>query len=191
MAEVKLGQHVLPLTPVSIPRARRGIARAFDAAGGSFTTLDGSAPTGDVLASLGAAGEHVLYDLLCTVIPGLKARMPLYEFRGFASKDAMEADAYDEDADQAPTSAQVQEALSQAWEVSQLGRWISPLASIVDPTVLRAVVTGVLEDLAKAASSITSQSSSGASVPTSGSPTLAAVSPPNGSTGSSPVAASI
>lgn len=190
MAEVKLGQHVLPLVPVSIPRARRGITRALEAAGGSFGDLQTGMSNGQVVAMLGDAGEHVLYDLLCAVIPGVKQRMPLYEFRGFPSQAAMEADEYDLDGpDLAPSTAEVQDALSAAWEVSQLGKWIAPLSSVVDPTAIRAVVTGVLEDLAKAASSITSQSSNGASVPTNGSLTPERVSPPPGLTVSSPDAA--
>lgn len=187
MTEVTLGQHVLPLTPVSIPRARRGVTRAVDAFGGSFSDLG----NGDVLAKLAGAGERVLYDLLCALIPGLKARMPFYEFAGFPTEAAYDADDFDEDVAEtvAPSSAQVQEALAGAWEVSRIGRLISPVSTVVDPQILRAVVTGLLEDGAKAASTIMSQSSSSESALTNGSSTVAKGSRSNGSTGSSKVAA--
>jgi hypothetical protein len=192
--EVKLGQHVLPLVAVSIPRARRGIQRAVDAGGDTFSNLgtDGKS-SGEMISAIIGMSEPVLYDLLCTFVPGLRSRMPLYEFAGFASAAALAADEYDEDADMAPSTADIQSTLEAVWEVSQIGRLVGPVASRVDPTVVREIVQGILEDGAKIAASLTtSPSSSGASGLTNGSaPTMAPpVSPSPDPIVSSEVAAS-
>lgn len=184
-AEVTLGAHVIALQPVSIPRARRGVIRALDGAGSSLSGWDPSTSVGALFGALGSAGEQVLYDLLSALLPGFKARMPLWEFCGYGSQEAMDREDYDEDQDHAPTSAQIQEALSAAWEVSQLGKWIRPLGGVLDPRTLQAVVTGVVEDAARNISSTMSLSSSGASPSTNGSPTPEKASRPPGSKRSS------
>jgi hypothetical protein len=182
--EITVGKHVLALEPVSLPRAQRGIRRAFEQTqGGSFTGQS----VGQFLTQLTGPA---LYDLLCALIPGLKARMPLWEFSGYKSQDAMDADEYDEDADDAPSSAEVVDALEAAWRVGKLGRWLRPLGQALDTRALQAVVTGLIEDGAKA-SLTTLPSPSSESPLTSGSSTPAKVSRSNGSKRSSQAVASI
>jgi hypothetical protein len=56
------------------------------------------------------------------VDPGFEGRVPRYRFEGFASQEAMDADEYDDEADEwAPTIPEMEAAMQVVVEVNRLG----------------------------------------------------------------------
>lgn len=82
---------------------------------------------------LDLVGDKV-YDLLAIFIPDL---MPKYEFMGYATSEAMEADRYDEEADRSPTQPQIREAIERCLDVNGFD-WIGKVKDFIGSDFLRA-----------------------------------------------------
>lgn len=74
-----------------------------------------------VVETLGAAADTIIYDVLCLLVPSFKNRMPLYEFLGYASEEARQADDYDPDKAVDPTTPQIVAAIKAGIKVNDLG----------------------------------------------------------------------
>lgn len=90
------------------------------------------ADTVDVDRVIGLLGEHT-YAALATLIPTLPEHMPEYKFRGYATRDQMEAGESDPVARrEAPSAPQIRAAFRAGIEVSgfdvggMLGGWLDP-----------------------------------------------------------------
>jgi len=109
-----------------------------------------------------AAGEQA-YALLTALIPNLSKRLPEWEFRGFQSREAMGGE-YDPALDvSSPSIPEIRHAIKIAGEVNGLdilSHLKSGLGTLVDPTVLRSIVTGQLLDVMDSASTISPSSPS-------------------------------
>jgi hypothetical protein len=82
------------------------------------------------------------YGLLRVFIPAL---MPEYEFRGFATEEAMADDAYDEQYDRSPTFAQIVEAFQLGLKVNRLDL-LKNLGKVVNAELMQAYVTKFMVD---------------------------------------------
>ena len=84
----------------------------------------------ELSADMLSYGQGAVYELLSIFIPQLPKRMPEYEFRGYASKEALDADEYDPEQDKSPTVPEVTSALEAVTRVNRfdllkhLGRWV-------------------------------------------------------------------
>lgn len=130
------------------------------------------------------------WELLCILAPALPQRMSEWQFRGYASAEAMDAGDYDEDQDTtSPSIPEIRHAVVTCATVSGLDflTHAKGIFQMVDPTLLRALVSEQLMEIADSASTISRSSlsatgdspstSSGTKAPTSsqseGSPSLA------------------
>lgn len=107
---VTIGDHELLVVPQRHARLRRKL---------SAEDLEG-------IMSSNYASES--YRVLSILIPQLPQKIPLWEWEGYASQEAMDADEYDEESDRSPTTADIINAFETAFMVSGAGR----LGKIVD-----------------------------------------------------------
>ena len=164
-AEVKLGQHTLPVFPQPDPRVwRKLVPQAKEIIG---TTEFGEQPT---LATIVPVVEGRAYELLSLFIPALPEKMPEWEWHGYASREAMErGEDSDEAMDRAPNHAQIVAAAEAVFAVHRwniygaLKAWIDPkvLAPQLNLMLIEALETGKMPGL----ESLKSLSASGASEP--------------------------
>lgn len=166
---VQLGEHTVP---VVAQRWRYLTAKLGDVFSG-FTASGQDVTAGNFAVFLGGAQ----YRALTALIPALAARMPEWEFNGFATLEAAERGEYDPDAGREPTTAQLVAAFEAAWKVSRLDV-LGGLSAIVDPTLLRAQANAFLID------QVETQTQTPVSSPIS--PSTNGTSPSTSSTASSP-----
>jgi hypothetical protein len=83
-------------------------------------------------------GDSV-FDVLATLIPALPKRMSKHEFMGFDTAAAMESGDYDEAQDRSPTFPETVKAFEMIWKVNRFDL-LGKLGTLVDPTLLRAIV---------------------------------------------------
>jgi hypothetical protein len=157
-AEVTLGEHTVPVYAQRHAYLANRLGKFVDSLS-ERTDRFGDADNFFVVL------QDFSYELLCMVIPTLAKRMPEYEFRGFSSREAMEAGDYDEQADKSPTVPEIKQAFAVAARVNGFDA-LGQLRGLVDPKLARAWVTAQLADLASQTSQ-TSPSANGASVSTS------------------------
>lgn len=123
---------------------------------GLGSSLQGMAP-GDILSMAGSEA----YGLVVAVIPTVEKRMSEWEFRGFASREAMEAGDYNPALDMtSPSIPEIKNAIRVGGEVVGLDVFVhlkTALGQFVDPTVLRALVS---EKLMEAVDSVSMTSPS-------------------------------
>jgi hypothetical protein len=118
---------------------------------------------------LDVAGAQA-YALLTALIPNLSRRLPEWEFMGYPTRDAMEAGEYDPAADEgSPSVPEIRTAIKVASDVNGLDilMHIKGLFGLVDPTLLRSIVSEQLLDLIDSTTSPSSQSATGGSASTS------------------------
>lgn len=115
----------------------------------------------------GVAGAEILdvldegvYDILCALIPALSSRLPLWQFLGFGSAEALATGEYDETADQSPDIPEIEAALKTALQVNGIDRLLELGKAVIDPRLVKAQVNAAI---AEAIDSSTSPSPSGAS----------------------------
>lgn len=135
MDEVQLGRYVYEVCEQALPLIE-------DALGEWFQTLtEGGAPNGENL-NLGSFVSLKAYTLLQAFIGDL---MPWYEFRGYASEQAMKNGERDRTlAARAPSGPQVRRALDAGFRVNGIDIW-NDVKKLVDPTVAQTVLgEGVL-----------------------------------------------
>lgn len=97
--EVTLGEHSLPVPDQRIGYLENKARRFFN----GLTKLDvdpGDLSSGAFIAKL---TREQAYEAMCLMVPKLAKRMPLYEFAGYQSQEAMDAGDYDDEADKSPT----------------------------------------------------------------------------------------
>jgi hypothetical protein len=135
--EITLGEHTLPVYAQRhaylINRLGRFMRELQENAG----DLDAD----DLLGFLQARS----YELLCALVPSLERRVPEYEYRGYSSREAMEAGEYDPEADQSPTLPEIREALTQASVVNGFDIFLH-LKALVDPTLARSWLSAQLAE---------------------------------------------
>ena len=163
--EVTLGEHTIPVYAQRhaylINRFGRFIRELQDSAG----DIDGD--------ELLAYAQGRSYELLCALMPNLEKRLPEYEFRGYASREAMDAGEYDEQADRSPTLPEIRHALTQASTVNGFDVFVH-LRSLIDPKLVRGwlsaqVAEAILQTSpsSPSANGASGSTSSGTTAPTS------------------------
>ena len=110
METVNIGDHTLPVVPQRHARLKHNL----------------SSEDFEKLMSRDYGSES--YRVLGILIPALPETIPLYEWEGFASEEAMQNDDYDEAADKSPTTFEIINAFEVAFNVSGAGR----MGKIVD-----------------------------------------------------------
>lgn len=109
---VQLGDHRLPVVSQRHARLEHGARRL------GFTDLS------EYYVALAIpVGDHERrYKLLSLAVPELPVQMPLHEWCGFASQEAMDSDDYSEGADRSPTDDEIAAAGHAVVEVNGVGR---------------------------------------------------------------------
>lgn len=143
---VQLGEHDYPLYPQKIGYLENKLGRLVKG-------MAEQAVDGDTSSVVGWLGERT-YDVLKVFVPKL---MPLYEFRGYASEQAMEAGDYDEDADKSPDWPQVVTAIEQAMAVNRFDLF-KHLGKVVDQETRSALIAAAASRALSGASSATESS---------------------------------
>lgn len=192
---VILGEHELPVYPQPPTRVTKRLGRLRDAFQGAVDERVGL----DKEQLLGGLGKRVYY-LFVTFIPNLPERMPEWEFWGYSSRDAFEADDFDEDRDGkgAATFPQWLDAFDAIVEVNGGKRFMDLLGKVFPAEILKAEMGLALSEWRESTGSPSSlstkagseaQTSSGTTVPTSDEP---ATSEPgsNGHSSGSPLSVS-
>lgn len=128
---VQLGSHRYVVVAQRQARLRRQVPAVFAGVG--------AADAGDLLTML----SDRAYDLLRVFIPDV---MPKWEYDGYRSEQAAEADDYDDASDTSPTHKQVQDALAVCLEVNGIDKF-RLLGNVVSPELIRALMTQRLADL--------------------------------------------
>jgi len=155
--EVTLGDHTIPVY------AQRH-AYLLNRLGRFISDLQASAGDveGDVLLAFLQARS---YELLCALMPNLDKRLPEYEYRGYGSREAMEAGDYDEHVDKSPTLPEIRHALEVASTVNGFDVLVH-LKALIDPKLVRGWLSAQVAE-AILASSPSSPSANGGSASTS------------------------
>lgn len=104
METVKIGDHTIPV----VPQRHAYLKRKLNAE--DFERL--------MSADYGAES----YRVLSVLIPELPNQIPIWEWEGFASQEAMENDDYSEELDRSPTTAEIIDAFEVAFVVSGAGK---------------------------------------------------------------------
>lgn len=141
---VQLGSHIYEMLPQPIPLLKRDLAAYFKAL---FELENTDIDETNVLDIL----DTRAYDLLGVFIEDL---MPPWEWQGYATKEAMDADQFDREVARrlAPNPVQVRLATQVGFKVNGLDLW-KVLNRVVDPTVLRAKATLWLSEKLQSGSS--------------------------------------
>lgn len=133
---------------VEVPEQRIGrlTNRTVDLLSDSFGSLTQLEDTDSASTDLGAdmvkLGREKCYDALCLLMPQLAKRMPVWEFAGYGSAEAMEAGEFDEDKDRSPTWPQITRAFRTAKAVNEFDMFATikniakELYSKTDPTMV-------------------------------------------------------
>lgn len=143
MSHVALGQHTLPIYPQTPNRIIRRLGKVVDKVRHAVTP-DGVDPA----TLVGALGDDI-YFVFETFIPNLSDRYPKHEFLGYASRDALDAEDYNEDADivtgeqksLAPTFPQYLDAFNVIVEVNGGKRFLDGLGKVLDLEAMKAQFT--------------------------------------------------
>lgn len=155
--EVTLGEHTVPVY------AQRH-AYLINRLAGFMAELQDSAGNIDASEALDYVQQHS-YQLLCALMPNLDKRLPEYEYCGYASREAMDAGDYDEQADRSPTLPEIRTALTEASRVNGFDVLIH-LKALVDPKLVKSWLTAQLAE-AMSQTSPSSLSANGGSASTS------------------------
>lgn len=127
---VALGDYSYEVVPQRIGRLKKHLGRTFgDIANLSFESVDG------FVDELGDRAHRVLQ----VFIPDL---MPLYEWLGYRSQDALDNDEEPED-DKGPTFPQIVSAFEVVMQANRFDLF-SHLKAVVSPDLLRAQIAGAL-----------------------------------------------
>ena len=125
---VVLGEQEYMLVPQRHARLRRQLGGLLSNLG-DLGDLEIDSPN----AMIDLIGEKV-YDLLAIFIPEI---MPRYEFMGYASTEAMDADRYDEEADRSPTQPEIIDAVKIGMAENGFD-WIGSVKDFIGTDFLRA-----------------------------------------------------
>jgi hypothetical protein len=155
--EVTLGEHTIPVY------AQRH-AYLINRLGKFLSEIQdniGDTDSDDLLSFI----QGRSYELLCAMMPNLGKRMPEYEYLGYASREAMEANDYEEEADRSPTLPEIRNALTVASTVNGFDVFVH-LKALVDPKLVRGWISAQLAE-AILGNSLNSPSENGDSALTS------------------------
>lgn len=147
---VRIGDHVIPVVAQRHARLRRLL----------------SAEDFEKIMSADYASES--YRVLSILIPELPRAIPLWEWEGYGSQDAMDRDEYVEDADQSPTTAEIVDAFETALMVSgadRLGKIVNLVQAGVESQKAMSAQTPSLPD-SPGSNGESASTSTGASSPT-------------------------
>lgn len=135
---VQLGAHSYAVYPQRHAYLTNKLGRAF----GRLEGMSGLSGEEGVEGIVGAFGERA-YDLLAVFIPRL---MPEYEFRGFATREAMEAGEYVEEYDSSPSFPEVVAAFQTCLSVNRLDL-LQHLGKVVDLQLLRVYLNQAMTEM--------------------------------------------
>ena len=129
--DIQLGEHeyrVQPQRHAYLKRELRGFVEQL----GDLGEIDAD--------NLLDVGTDQFYSLLSVLIPDL---MPKWEWDGFASPQAAEADNYERETDRSPTPPEIKGALQAAIHVNEFD-WVGQLKNFIGPDLIRAQLRAVL-----------------------------------------------
>lgn len=124
------------------------------------------AEAGDLAAFLGDSA----YAMLTAMLPAYGKRCPEYEFKGFVSKEAMDAGDYDEDNDKSPTFP---EQIAAFEVIARVNRFdiLKVVKNVIDPKAVKAVISLKVAQWMESGGSLTELSPMGGSAASTSSST--------------------
>lgn len=123
VAEIKLGDHTYVVVPQRIGYLRSKLGVVLSG------LVDADLASNNVIQFLG----DKVYAVLKVFIPDL---MPEYEFHGYATKEALAKDEYDEEYDHSPSATQVKQALAVCTHVNEIDL-LSHVGKLIGPEVIQ------------------------------------------------------
>lgn len=150
MTMVRLGEHEYTLVAQRHARLTRMLPRVL-----ADATDLGAINTADTAGLVGQLGGRV-YDVLVVLLGEV---MPRWEFAGFASAEAMDADAYDPAMDRSPTFEQITTAFEAAWQVNGMDRVAGGLGKLLGADMTQAIRRLVAAQITQVMASSSSASS--------------------------------
>jgi hypothetical protein len=163
-AAVQIGSYTYSVVPQRIGRLKKRLGRAL----GDLESLGGES-----LLAFVDSGLERAHDVLKVFIPDL---MPAYEFLGYRSQDAMDADE-DEEGDYGPTLPDIVNAFEVVMRVNRLDL-LGHLRSVISPELLRAYISSQAADLIRGDSRTTSSASSASTNGAASESTISGTTPP-------------
>lgn len=151
---VELGDYEYAVVPQRIGYLRQQFGLALQ----GLDTQELS--TSSVMEFLGGR----VYSVLRVFIPEL---MPEWEFLGYPTRDAQEADEYDAEYDRSPSPTQIKLALARAAEVNEIDL-LKHLGKLIGPELLQTWVQTVMIDSMKASLQTSAEPNGGGTTTTSG-----------------------
>lgn len=169
MREITLGAHEVPVYAQRHAYLTNSLSKFFRQLTSMGTDLTLDSPE-DLVPMLGEQA----YDLLAIVLPTYGKRVPRYEFAGYASQEAMDNGDYDEAEDKSPSFPEIMDAFKAAAAENRFDV-LSTIAKVVDPKLLKQLIsTQIAIAISNASASLPSTSdgstpstSSGTTAPTS------------------------
>lgn len=144
MEHIQLCGKTIPVYPLKIWRIkRRVIGPLLD-----FVSSNSDGSSVDLSLSGFSLGtvDAKAYDILLLLAPKVEQYVPLHEFLGYQTADAMAVDDHPEDDDLGTDIPEVEAAIKTAIRVSRLDI-LGEVKHIVDPEAARELVTEVFRDL--------------------------------------------
>lgn len=160
---VVIGSYSYTVVPQRIGRLRKRLGRAL----GDLEDLQA-----DSVAEFAGASLERTHAILKVFIPDL---MPLHEFCGYRSEEAMNADE-DEDGDYGPTLPDIVAAFEVVMRVNRLDL-LGHLRSVISPELIRAYLSSQIADAMRGSPTSSSASSASTSGPPSASTSSGQTSP--------------
>lgn len=157
--EITLGEHTLPVYAQRHAYLTNRLGRFLD----DLLERVGELDTGGIIAALQASS----YELLCALVPNLEKRIPEYEYRGFSSREAMDEDIYEEEADKSPTVPEIRAALETAARVNSFDVF-KHVMGVLDPSLLRGIVNAQVAEAISQTSQNSPSGNGGSPLTTSG-----------------------
>lgn len=159
---VTLGDHTIPVVAQRHARLTNRLSSFVTALVASDSEITGDS----ILAFLG----DQVYAALCAFIPAIEEHggLPEWEFKGYASQAAMDEQQYDPAMDRSPTVPEIVAAFEAAIKVSRFDVFKSVLG-LVDPKLLRAVITNQMAEALDSTPSARSPSLTGGPGPSTSS----------------------
>ncbi len=154
--QVQIGDYTYTVVPQRIGRLKKRLGRAV----GDLESLGG-----DSLADFVTSGLERAHGVLKVFIPDL---MPLHEFCGYRSAEAMENDE-EEEGEYGPTVPDIVRAFEVVMQVNRLDL-LGHLRTVISPELIRAYISGQVADAIRGGQttdSLSSPSTPGASASTS------------------------
>lgn len=158
--KVTLGEHEVDVYPQRHAYLSNKLQAFF-----KDLIVDGGADISDASALIGMLDDRA-YDLLEVVMPQYCKRCPKYEFAGYGSQAAYEAQEYDEREDKSPSFPEIVNAFEVAARINRFNV-LKIIGNVIDPKLLKTWINSQMAERLSSASASSLSSRAGSEASTS------------------------